>query len=72
MADIILTVVAEAYINGREIMDTGVSMMGVGGDNAFCGNCDREMMHDVPIKSMLVNMLYQCSCGSLNAVPQDS
>ena len=72
MADIVLKVVAEVYVNGREIMDTGVSMVGLEGDNAFCGNCGREMMHDMPIRSMLVNLLYQCSCGALNEVPQDS
>jgi hypothetical protein len=72
LADISLKVVAEAFLNGREVMDTGVSMLGLGGDNAFCGNCGREMMHQVPIRAMLVNMLYRCSCGTLNEVPKDS
>ena len=72
MADIVLKVVAEAYVNGRQIMDTGVAMLGLGGDNAFCGSCGREMMHETPIKSMLVNLLYLCSCGALNEVPHDS
>ncbi len=72
MADIVLKVVAEAFIKGREVMDTGVAMMGLEGDNAFCGDCGREMMHQVPIRTMLVNLLYRCSCGSLNEVPKDS
>ena len=72
MADIVLKVVAEAYVNGREVMDTGVVMLGLGGDNAFCGSCGREMMHEVPVRSLLVNLLFQCSCGALNEIPQDS
>ena len=72
MADIVLKVVAEAFINGREVMDTGMAMMGLEGDNAFCGDCGREMMHQVPIRAMLVTLLYRCSCGCLNEVPKDS
>lgn len=72
MADIVLKVVAEAFIQGREIMDTGVSMIGLGGDNGFCGNCGREMMHDVPFRDMKTNLLFRCSCGSVNEAPRNS
>jgi len=72
MADIVLKVVAEAYVNGRDIMETGVSMMGLGGDNCFCGNCNREMMHEFPIRDLKIGMLFLCSCGSLNELPKDS
>ncbi|RAU22046.1 hypothetical protein CU669_10145 [Paramagnetospirillum kuznetsovii] len=72
MADITLKVVADVFAQGREIMDTGVAMMGLEGDNAFCGNCGREMMHMVPIRTMAVKLLYRCSCGALNEVPTDS
>ncbi len=72
MADIVMKVVAEVYVNGRDIMDTGVSMMGLGGDNAFCGSCGREMMHDIPVREMKVTLLFRCSCGALNEVPRNS
>lgn len=73
MADIVLKVVAEAYINGREIVNTGLTMMGLGGDNYFCGGCKREMMHEVPIKTMQVNFLYLCdTCNTLNEIPHDA
>ena len=73
MGSVVMKSVAEDKVNGREVMDTGASMIGLGGDNVFCGTCGREMMHDVPIKTMKVNLLYRCSaCGSINEVPQDS
>ncbi|MBI3444771.1 MAG: hypothetical protein HY055_05315 [Magnetospirillum sp.] len=73
MGSVVLKNVPEDKILGREIMDTGVSMIGLGGDNVFCGTCGREIMHDMPIKTMKVNLLYRCdACGGINEVPQDS
>ncbi len=73
MTDIILKVVAEAFVNGRDIMDTGSAMLGLGGDNAFCGGCGRELMHEVPVRSMVVDLLYRCDqCGALNEVPKNN
>lgn len=72
MAEIVLRVVADAFVNGRDIMDTGAAMMGLGGDNGLCGACGREMMHEVPFRDLLVNMLFRCSCGALNEIPKDS
>jgi hypothetical protein len=70
MADLVLKLVSEALAEGRDVMETGVSMLGLGGDNVFCGNCGREIMHDFPIRTMKVDLLYRCSCGALNEVPK--
>ncbi|EME69406.1 hypothetical protein H261_13559 [Paramagnetospirillum caucaseum] len=70
MATIVLKHVAEDRTNDREIVDTGAAMFGLGGDNVHCGVCGREMMHDVPIRTIKVNLLYRCAgCGSLNELP---
>jgi DNA-directed RNA polymerase subunit RPC12/RpoP len=73
MGTVVLKFVPEDRIGDREIIDTGVMMLGLGGDNVHCGLCGREMMHEVPIRDMKVNMLYRCAgCGSLNEIPADA
>jgi hypothetical protein len=73
MGTIVLKHVPEDRINNREIVDTGAAMFGLGGDNVHCGVCGREMMHEVPIRTMTVNLLYRCTgCDSLNELPPDA
>lgn len=73
MATIVLKHVAEDKAGDRDIVDTGAAMLGMGGDNVHCGVCGREMMHDMPIRSMKVNLLYRCAgCDSLNELPPDA
>jgi len=73
MAMLVLSVVEEADVNGREIVSTGISMVGLGGDDVICGRCGREMMSQVPIRTMQTAMLYRCEgCGTLNEVPPDA
>jgi hypothetical protein len=73
MGTIVLKHVPEDRIKGREIVDTGAAMFGLGGDNVHCGVCGREMMHEVPIRTMTVNLLYRCTgCDSLNELPPDA
>jgi hypothetical protein len=70
MGRLVLTVVEEDAIDGRDIVDTGVSMVGLGGDDVICGRCGREMMTQVPLRTMQVTLLYRCEvCGTVNEVP---
>ncbi|CCG41616.1 hypothetical protein [Magnetospirillum molischianum] len=72
MAMLVLSVVDEADVNGRDIVSTGISMLGLEGDDVVCGRCGREMMSQVPIRTMPVGLLYRCEvCGALNEVPAD-
>jgi len=72
MAMLVLSVVEEADVQGREIVSTGISTVGLGGDDVVCGRCGREMMSQIPIRSMPVGLLYRCEgCGALNEVPPD-
>ncbi|ARJ66245.1 hypothetical protein WV31_11545 [Magnetospirillum sp. ME-1] len=73
MGTIVLKHVAEDKVGDREVVDTGAAMIGMGGDNVHCGVCGREMMHEVPIRSMKVNLLYRCTgCDSINELPPDA
>jgi DNA-directed RNA polymerase subunit RPC12/RpoP len=73
MGTVVLKHVPEDKLENREIVETGVAMLGLGGDNVHCGVCGREMMHDVPIRTMKVDLVYRCAgCGSLNEVPTDA
>ena len=72
MTTIILRVVDETEAERRPVMDTGVSMVGLGGDRGVCGRCGREIMTDVPFRAMRVDMLFRCgACGALNEAPRD-
>jgi DNA-directed RNA polymerase subunit RPC12/RpoP len=73
MATVFLKFVPEDRIGEREIVETGVMMLGLEGDNVHCGLCGREMMHDVPIRTMKVDLVYRCAvCGGLNELPSDA
>lgn len=73
MGTIVLKHVPEDKAGDREVFDTGAAMFGLEGDNVHCGVCGREMMHDVPIRTMKINMLYRCTgCDSLNELPPDA
>jgi len=72
MARLVLAVVEEADIDGREIVATGVAMLGLEGDDVICGRCGREMMSQIPIRTMPAGLLYRCEvCGALNEVPPE-
>lgn len=73
MATVVLKFVPDDKVGDREIVDTGAAMLGLDGDNVHCGVCGREMMHDVPIRTMKVNLVYRCAgCDSLNELPPDA
>jgi len=72
MTVLVMTVVNEADVNGREIVDTGISVLGLEGDDVMCGRCGREMMSQIPIRTMPPSLIYRCEvCGALNEVPAE-
>lgn len=73
MADIVLVAVTPDKVGERPIVNTGVSMVGLGADNCFCGHCGREMMHGFDIGRMAADMVYQCGgCEGYNVRPKKS
>jgi DNA-directed RNA polymerase subunit RPC12/RpoP len=71
MSDIVMKFVPADEAGDRTVFNTGVAMIGLGGENWRCGDCRREMMHGVAAATLNADLLYRCnSCGALNEVPR--
>ncbi len=52
------------------VFNTGVSTVGLGGDDFFCAHCGRKMMHNMNVKRIEANVVYQCGgCQGYNLMP---
>lgn len=71
MGEYMMTAVSEQEAAGLEVFDTGVSMMGLKGDDWHCGHCGRLFMTKVDLRGMKVKMAYRCACGGLSVMPED-
>ncbi len=72
MEKIIMTAIDASQVMGRKVVDTGVSMIGMGGNVYHCGHCGRKMMHAVDLSQATVPLVYLCgSCGTYNEDPGD-
>ena len=70
MAEIMMTPIGENDIAGRTVFDTGVSTIGRGGDDYFCGHCGRKMISRMDLGRLEVPMVYQCGgCQGYNEPP---
>lgn len=68
MAQITMKAITEKDAIGRPVFDTGVSTIGLKGDDFICGHCGRTMMSNFDISRMQLKMAYKCGgCGGLNA-----
>lgn len=70
MADIVLVAIAPHETGDRTIFNTGLSTVGRGGDDYFCGHCGRKMMHNFNISQLEVDIVFQCTCEGLNVKPE--
>lgn len=54
----------------RTVFNTGVSTVGRGGDDYYCGHCGRKMIHNMDLSRLEVQIVYACgSCGGYNLPP---
>lgn len=71
MVEIVLVAITPDRVGDRPIVNTGVSMVGLGGDSFICGHCGREMMSSFDITRMQADMVYQCGgCDGYNVRPK--
>lgn len=71
MTEIQLTPIGPEKLGERPVINTGVSMVGLGHDSFICGHCGREMMHSFDISKMQADMVYQCGgCEGYNVRPK--
>lgn len=55
----------------RTVFNTGVSTVGQGGDDYYCGHCGRKMIHNMNLARVQVEVVYVCGgCGGYNVPPQ--
>lgn len=72
MADIELIPIMPAQVGDRPVLNTGVSMLGRGGDNFICGHCGRVMIHSFPLAALQADTAYQCEgCEGYNLKPKE-
>lgn len=71
MAEIELTAIMPTQVGDRNVINTGVSMLGMGGDDFLCGHCGRLMIHSFAMENIGADMVYQCSgCDGYNVKPK--
>jgi hypothetical protein len=70
MAEITMLPIQPHEAGGLEVVDTGVSMLGIEGPDWRCGHCNRLMIQTMKLEEVKVTLAYQCGlCGGLNLVP---
>lgn len=70
MTDIVLVAIAPDEVGERSVFNTGVSTVGRGGNDYFCGHCGRKMMHNFDADRLEVEVVFQCgACHGLNSKP---
>lgn len=63
--------IQEYQIEGRTVFNTGVSTVGKGGDDYFCGHCGRKMIHNMDLARIEAPVVYQCGgCQCYNLPPE--
>jgi predicted RNA-binding Zn-ribbon protein involved in translation (DUF1610 family) len=71
MAEITLIPINSDEADGMTVVDTGVAMLGMGGNSWRCGHCGRMVARDIDLAAVQVPTAYQCSmCGGLSVVPK--
>lgn len=71
MADIYLIALSAHDIGERQVFNTGVSTVGRGGDDYYCGHCGRKMMHNYDARRLEVEIIYECGgCRGHNILPE--
>lgn len=71
MAEIMMVAIAEWEVGDRNVFNTGVSTVGRGGHDYFCGHCGRKMIHNMDLTRIEAEVVYQCGgCGGHNLPPK--
>lgn len=70
MAEIMMTPIGENDVDARTVFNTGISTIGKGGDDYFCGHCGRKMITRMDLSRLEVPVVYQCgTCQGYNEPP---
>lgn len=73
MAELMMTAIQKFEAGERQVFNTGVSTVGRGGDDYFCGHCGRKMIHNMDLSRLEVEIVYECGeCGGYNVPPSQA
>jgi len=66
----VLTALTPAEAEGRPTINTGVSMVGMAGDDFLCAHCSRQIIKSFDMGKVPPDMVFVCgACGAHNGVP---
>ncbi len=70
MVEIVMLPVASSEVRERQVFNTGVSTVGRDGNDYFCSQCGRMMIHNMDLSRIDAPIVYACGgCGALNEPP---
>jgi len=70
MADKLMTPLDPEDAEGRNVVHTGLSTVGLGKHNYYCGHCGEQIMHKMDVSNFSAAIVFQCSvCDGLNVNP---
>lgn len=70
MAEIMMMPIAPSAVGDRNVVNTGVSTVGRGGDDYFCGHCGRKIIQSMDLSRFDPAPIFQCgACQGHNEAP---
>lgn len=70
MVEIMMTPIAQSDVGERNVVNTGISTVGRGGHDYYCGHCGKKMMQNINVSRFDPMPVFQCgSCQSYNEAP---
>ncbi len=71
MTKFVLTPLTPEEAEGRPSINTGVAMLGLGGNDYVCAHCGRVVIQGFNMDTTLPAMVYVCGvCGGHNGAPR--
>lgn len=72
MADYVLEPLEIWQSHDRKVVDTGLSLIGRGGNAYLCGHCGKQIMSNMRLNTMEPSVIFKCGgCGGLNDRPAE-
>jgi predicted SprT family Zn-dependent metalloprotease len=72
MVRIVMSALRPEAAEGRPVINTGISMMGLKGNDYVCGHCGKVMMQSFDASNVRSDMVYVCgACQGPNGLPHN-
>ena len=72
MSRIVMSPLSPELVQGRPMINTGISMIGLKGDDYVCGHCGKIIMQNFDASGVRGDMVYVCgNCQGPNTIAQN-